>query len=423
MVSRHGRVTLLMLIPWLACTGEPAQGDPSTGVEATGSASSSIDDSGPPTSGTTDPGTDSTAEPTTGAEPSTGDTDDTSFKPVCGDGVLAGDEICDDGNLEPEDGCDACMPAITVMWDRFIDGPLHHYDLVLSVATNPMGEVFAVGYEKDDDESTDLTVRKFTVDGRLSWEQTLAGSMGGSDYANDVAATPDGGAVVVGVLDFTSWVRRYGPAGEVIWTNTEADPMAVVSPARGVVTEGDAVFVVANQYIEPAFQVSLRRLDLADGATAWQQAYIAENDLSANAYAITLAGDTLLVAGSRDLSDVSSEATLQRWSTTGTLKSTWAWSTPGYPLTDALSVTTLSTGESAMAVVASTDRDLASYLVIHDEAGTVVSEDPMPETWANRVRGVAVMHAATSTSEISEAVTTSPSAPAGATGICEAVLN
>jgi cysteine-rich repeat protein len=29
--------------------------------------------------------------------------------PVCGDGVVEGDEQCDDGNDEPSDGCDACL--------------------------------------------------------------------------------------------------------------------------------------------------------------------------------------------------------------------------------------------------------------------------------------------------------------------------
>src|SRR5690606_27554865 len=41
-----------------------------------------------------------------GGEPGGGGTDGAPG-PICGDGLLEGDETCDDGNLDPADGCSA----------------------------------------------------------------------------------------------------------------------------------------------------------------------------------------------------------------------------------------------------------------------------------------------------------------------------
>jgi cysteine-rich repeat protein len=83
--------------------------------------------------GSTDPASssDTTADPSTlsgtaTGEASTGTTTDapgsttdtgesTAAVPVCGDGVVDGDEECDDGNLVPDDGCsDACAADLRV---------------------------------------------------------------------------------------------------------------------------------------------------------------------------------------------------------------------------------------------------------------------------------------------------------------------
>ncbi len=46
---------------------------------------------------------DETSDASSGSESSTGPSD-----PVCGDGVIEGDETCDDGNATPGDGCQEC---------------------------------------------------------------------------------------------------------------------------------------------------------------------------------------------------------------------------------------------------------------------------------------------------------------------------
>lgn len=75
-------------------SGEPdrsTSADTSTGTLARGSSSSGSTTSAGGTSGTT-----------SGSE-STGP-----LEPVCGDGVVEGDETCDDGNATPGDGCQEC---------------------------------------------------------------------------------------------------------------------------------------------------------------------------------------------------------------------------------------------------------------------------------------------------------------------------
>lgn len=103
--------------PWLvgvllgACFNPPASDD--TGGPATATATASTDgpgaSSGPAAAASTqdDPGT--TASPTTSTapDPTATTTPDPAELPPCGNGELALDEECDDGNTRSGDGCDA----------------------------------------------------------------------------------------------------------------------------------------------------------------------------------------------------------------------------------------------------------------------------------------------------------------------------
>ena len=73
----------------------------STGTSTSEVASSETDGN----SGT--PGSTSTSEAETHAAPD-GSTSTGPVGPVCGDGIVEGDESCDDGNATPDDGCQEC---------------------------------------------------------------------------------------------------------------------------------------------------------------------------------------------------------------------------------------------------------------------------------------------------------------------------
>lgn len=85
---------------WPSSTGDDGGSSSTTTGTSTGDGDSSTEDSG------SFAGSTSTAGPntsTTAGSSSTG-----MGGPVCGDGVVDGDETCDDGNAAPDDGCKQC---------------------------------------------------------------------------------------------------------------------------------------------------------------------------------------------------------------------------------------------------------------------------------------------------------------------------
>ena len=69
-----------------------------------------------PTATDTDPTSGTDTDPTSGTDTEASASDTDMPMPVCGDGVVEGDEVCDDGNNENGDGCQAdctlpCMPG------------------------------------------------------------------------------------------------------------------------------------------------------------------------------------------------------------------------------------------------------------------------------------------------------------------------
>ncbi|MBK9756754.1 MAG: DUF4215 domain-containing protein [Nannocystis sp.] len=105
-------------------TGDSSEGSSdtststSTGASVGGTSSSESTTSGGETSDTS-----------TGSESSTGPSE-----PVCGDGVVEGDETCDDGNVTPGDGCQECARDSIVfitseVYQGFALGGLYGADL------------------------------------------------------------------------------------------------------------------------------------------------------------------------------------------------------------------------------------------------------------------------------------------------------
>ena len=84
-------------------------GSSESGLETSSSTSTSSSASGSSAASTHDPDTSSTGESTTTAHSgSSGSSSTGSAPPVCGDGIVEGDEACDDGNATPGDGCQEC---------------------------------------------------------------------------------------------------------------------------------------------------------------------------------------------------------------------------------------------------------------------------------------------------------------------------
>jgi cysteine-rich repeat protein len=86
-------------------------GDSSSGVAASTSTSASAAAEGTTSSDTSTSGTATTADSGSGDDSGGSTTTTTTGPPpaVCGNGVVEDDELCDDGNDAPDDGCHACV--------------------------------------------------------------------------------------------------------------------------------------------------------------------------------------------------------------------------------------------------------------------------------------------------------------------------
>ncbi len=379
MPQRRG---VIVFVWSLGCTpDEIAEPSTTTGDETTGGTTGDATSDVPTSSET---GVASTEGSTSAAAESSSGGETTSFKPLCGDRMVQGDEVCDDGNLVSEDGCFECIPGPVTEWCVSFDGQAHADDRAYGVATAADGGVYVVGSDEDAMKLEDIAVRRLAPDGALVWERIVAGPMGKDDSAYGVAAVADG-AVVVGSMDndgtVVAWARRYDDAGGVVWTFEEAGP-----PGPGGLNDleviGDVVYVVGVQIGAPQLlQAVVRRLDATTGAEVWQKAY--DNGMSATANATALDGDDLIVAGSQGVGGISLTATVQRWTADGTLVSTWTWSAPEGDGTVARAVGALDDGTL---VLAASTYEMGSdnstwYLVGFAKDGTVAWQRHVADSW------------------------------------------
>jgi len=249
---------------------------------------------------------------------------------MCGDGEIQGDEVCDDGNQVPDDGCDLCMPAPTVVWSRLFPGPGGLGDSASDVVVDPAGQIYICGTQRDDDVDYDITLRKLDAEGALVWERIVDGPMPGFEIGADLELDPDGGvfmsARLADGMDVSErWVRRYTADGDVVWTFSEAGPVPGDTAAARMKIDGDALYVVGGEAYDLGTRLTLHRFDRVSGVVVWAQTYTAmlPGNASGNSVVIDENGD-LRVAGYQPTA-TGSEGLLQRWASDGTLVTTDTW--------------------------------------------------------------------------------------------------
>lgn len=133
----------------------------------------------------------------------------------------------------------------------------------------PTGELYATGSVVDPEHSsaTFVWVGKFAGDGTLLWDHTEAGVPSNNTRGVALVCDPSGGVVVVGQLRAEddhgeSWIRRFDPAGDELWTTIIRDPQGT-SPDQILFDDtGDQLLVA----VQLADGTRLYRLALADGA-------------------------------------------------------------------------------------------------------------------------------------------------------------
>lgn len=244
--------------------------------------------------------------------------------PHCGDGVEQGDEVCDDGDEVNGDGCNVdCIVSGSELWTRTFAGAADENDLVNAVAVGPDDYIVAVGSEGLSPGTRQAWIQRYASDGSEDWNEVYPGASGayteafgvaiddeggvyvggrydgltedvngwarkyddsaaleythlfngavdGSDRVWGVAVSPDGYAVLAGVVDTNSgvdaWVRRLGQDGTEFWTRTQSG----VTNGHAVAIDSDGSIVVVGT--TDGGDVWVRKYD-QDGGTAWTRTY------------------------------------------------------------------------------------------------------------------------------------------------------
>ncbi|MDC0718947.1 DUF4215 domain-containing protein [Nannocystis bainbridge] len=271
--GRAARLTALSLGPWLLI------GCPSDGTTTSQSGTDS-DPTSTTTSGTTDPEiTTTTGEPTTVA-PTTGEPTTSTTEPapaVCGDGVVADSEVCDDGNDEPDDGCDkSCQKTAAVLWTYTHSGAAGEFDTINAIAIDPTGKIILAGIEGVAPNDSDMLLIALDPDGTELWKKTYPDANGLPNFFSSVALGDDGTIYAAGTEQVMKdvnapVVRSFDPDGNEGWTFIEPPADMLGGTISGLLLEGGKLYSTgAESLSDKSAQLVVRRHDLATGEADWK---------------------------------------------------------------------------------------------------------------------------------------------------------
>lgn len=259
---------------------------------------------------------------------------------VCGDGFVDETEVCDDGNDDPDDGCDEqCTKTGAVEWTYTLDGDANKDDAALGVAIDSTGRIIVVGYLGDDTNHVDMLLLALAPDGTELWRTTLKGAAGLDDQLTGVVIGADDTIYVAGFEETMSGVteavvRAFDADGGERWVYSDPGPVAGFAVARGLTVTADALYTVGTEeLLDSGAHLVVRRHDLATGVAAWKTP--APNDIMLTAgYAIVTSGPDLLAIGLAAQSNVT-RPLIARFTVDGALVSTDIEDHPGGAWSDA----------------------------------------------------------------------------------------
>lgn len=207
--------------------------------------------------------------------------------PRCGDGIVDPDEECDDGNGNDRDGCTFdCIPSEAVLWSSTVspgtgnacaravaiapdgtvavggwtqagqdkvnawlglldgqdgaeqwsedwDGGAQERDEIAALAFDDAGDLYVAVTESNNTSNAWLDKR--TADGDPLWKVRLETTGGGAENAADLLVDADGTASLLATFypargPNGARLQRYSPAGEPLWPELLAIPLAPQTP-------------------------------------------------------------------------------------------------------------------------------------------------------------------------------------------------
>ncbi len=165
-------------------------------------------------------------------------------------------------------------PAGTEVWTRGANGPANSTDHGRDVAVDAAGNVAVVGYHTVTGEGRNIWVRLYDTNGTELWTQTSGNPSLLDDEAHGVAFDPDGNIVVAGfeldpVLPFRLWLRKYDPAGNILWTEQWDGETGEGARAFDVTVDDAGDIIVTGQNRTGAFYDFIVRKYDANGNGRW----------------------------------------------------------------------------------------------------------------------------------------------------------
>ncbi|MCY1064580.1 PQQ-binding-like beta-propeller repeat protein [Nannocystis sp. RBIL2] len=213
-----------------------------------------------------------TGDPTDGSSTATTGTTDEPVPGVCGDGVVNAGEACDDGDGEPNDGCDAaCTRSGEVVWTVERDGEIFGFAMAAD------GTIYVSGIDPE------AFLAAFAPDGSDLWQIDVGGI---GPLAIDAAGQ-------IYMLSKFSGVLAFAPDSTALW-HVGPDGELTPNPPVGIDVGDDALYI-ANY--EPGAQerVVVRRLDPGTGAIVWEAVTPEGEDVDAQDLAVV--GERIFVVG------------------------------------------------------------------------------------------------------------------------------
>ncbi|MFO0759888.1 MAG: hypothetical protein U0359_25610 [Byssovorax sp.] len=131
-----------------------------------------------------------------------------------------------------------------ITWTKTFNGPASGLDAAFGVAVDGAGNPVVAGIQSVNGQGANIWVSKLDPMGSMIWSQSYANPSGFDDVAESVAVD-GGGNVLVAGRDIAAagtsdvWVRKYSPAGNVLWTQVYDDALNGIDGALSVTTDAN----------------------------------------------------------------------------------------------------------------------------------------------------------------------------------------
>jgi uncharacterized delta-60 repeat protein len=225
------------------------------------------------------------------------------------------------------------MPHPSLAWTRTYNAAADGDDRIYGVAIDPAGGFAVAGAETAvASHSEDWLVRKYGANGEIAWSDHYNSKADEADVALAVVVDASGDVLACGYEvrpdlgsgeDANALVRRYGPAGSLLWSTSYNDPAGGYDTARGIAVDPSGNVIVAGDSDAGALLVKYDPSGNPLWATVFHGSFGAGD--SFNAVACDPAGN-IIVAGYTDYGLLDSDWVVCKYSPGGVQQ--WAFTVP-----------------------------------------------------------------------------------------------